>query len=118
MIGVQLAQAVFGAGNDVLIGRVIETGANAAFALHNHAVAQAGIGGQHFAKAHFGLMVAVEIRMVEEIHAALQRGHDQRFQAAHVHIGNAHAAHGGAGNGKAGGGFIAFHKRILHNDPK
>ena len=36
----------------------------------------------------------------------------------YIHIGNAHAAHGGAGNGKAGGGFIAFHKRILHNDPK
>ena len=77
MIGVQLAQAVFRTGNDVLVGRVIKTGANAALALHNHAVTQAGIGGQHLTKAHFGLVIAIKIRMVEEIYAALQRGHDE-----------------------------------------
>ena len=102
VVGAQAPQDAVYAVQDVLLGEVVHTGADAALALEHHLVPQAGLVLQHLAEGGLAVAAAVDVGVVEEGDAAVQRGADVGVQLFSAQLIDAHTAQGDFGAQKAG----------------
>ena len=113
MVRTQPLQTALNGADDVVIGKIKLTGADAALGLDGHFLPEAGVVPENVAeKLLTAAVAAVDVRVLKEADARVQIGADQRVQLPAVQPVDAHTALGDPGNGNAADGLIG-HKNTL-----
>ena len=94
IVGMQAAQAVIHRVKNMLLGKVKVAGADAAFALHPHLPPQGGILFQYPAEQLLRPAAAVNIRVIEIGHAAVQGGAHEGIRLPNIQLRQVHTAQG------------------------
>ena len=93
-VGLQPLQTALHRFEDMFFGKIEEPFPDAAFALEEDLLPQAGMSGQQLAEPGFTEAAAVDVGVVEEIDSGLQGGEEQPLQFLCREFPDPHAAEG------------------------
>ena len=112
IVGVQALQAAVYSFQNMLLGEIIVSLADAALALQNHLFPDLGVHAHRFGKEFLAVAVPIDVRVVKHIDAGLHGRADQVFGPLLVQVIDAHTAHNDIGGLQVGAGNL----QIFHHE--